>query len=163
MTGAAVERDIVPDALASVYLHPGKLFASATPCTITTVLGSCVSVCLFDPVTGVGGANHYLLPQGNGSGRDALRFGATAIEALLESTLRLGARRPTLIAKLFGGANVLQAMQHRPSHLGTANVEVARAVLSAQGIPVRAEDVGGTRGRKLHFVVSDGTAWVKEL
>ena len=148
---------------AAVYLHPGQLFASAAPCSITTVLGSCVSVCLFDAERGVGGANHYLLPHAGTHTSDPLRFGAPAIEALLDRVVALGARRNKLAAKLFGGAHVLQAMSAERFHLGAANVDVARAVLSAQRIPVHAEDVGGQRGRKLRFVTGDGTAWVREL
>jgi chemotaxis protein CheD len=147
----------------TVYLHPGQLFASAVPCAITTVLGSCVSVCLYDVGRGIGGANHFLLPHAGTRSNEPLRCGASAIEALLRRLLDLGARRHKLAAKVFGGAHVLQAIQSDRYHLGTANVDVARSVLSAERIPVLAEDVGGTRGRKLRFVTGDGSAWVQEI
>ena len=146
-----------------VYLHPGQLFVSAVPCAITTVLGSCVSVCLYDVERGIGGANHFLLPHGGTRTDEPLRCGASAIEALLQRVLDLGARRHKLAAKVFGGAHVLQAMHSDRYHLGTANVDIARSVLSAERIPVLAEDVGGIRGRKLRFVTSDGSAWVREI
>jgi chemotaxis protein CheD len=146
-----------------VYLHPGQLFASAVPCAITTVLGSCVSVCLYDVERGIGGANHFLLPHAGTRTNEPLRCGASAIEALLRRVLDLGARRHKLAAKVFGGAHVLQAMHSARFHLGTANVDVARSVLTAERIPVLAEDVGGVRGRKLRFVTSDGSAWVQEI
>jgi chemotaxis protein CheD len=153
----------VPADAEMIYLHPGQLFASAGPCAITTVLGSCVSVCLYDAECGVGGANHFLLPHAGTRTNEPLRFGASAIDALIQRVLDLGARRQHLAAKVFGGAHVLQAMQAERFHLGAANVDVARSVLSAQRIPVHAEDVGGKRGRKLRFVTGDGTAWVKEI
>ena len=144
-----------------VYLHPGQLHASATACTITTILGSCVAVCLFDRVRGVGGANHYLLPYHAGHDQASPRFGNVAVQSLLDRVLALGAVRRDLEAKLFGGACVLDAFRNGDNHLGTKNVEAARALLHAEGIPVRAEDVGGRRGRKLVFHVDDGSALVK--
>jgi chemotaxis protein CheD len=146
-----------------IYLHPGQLFASAVPCAITTVLGSCVSVCLYDVERGIGGANHFLLPHAGTRTNEPLRSGASAIEALLRCVLDLGARRHKLAAKVFGGARVLHTMHPERFHLGIANINVARSVLSAERIPVLAEDVGGMRGRKLRFVTGDGSAWVQEL
>jgi chemotaxis protein CheD len=146
-----------------VYLHPGRMFAAAHRCAITTVLGSCVSVCLYDAESGVGGANHYVHPHAGASPCEPLRFGAPAIQALIDSVMSLGARRDRLVAKIYGGAHVLKAMTGERWHLGAANVEVARTVLRAERIPVQAMDVGGMRGRKLQFVVRDGSAWVKEL
>ena len=146
-----------------VYLHPGRMFAAAHRCAITTVLGSCVSVCLYDTETGVGGANHYLLPHPGARTHEPLRFGASAIRALIDSVVSLGARRSRLTAKVFGGAHVLKAMTGERWHLGAANVEVARSVLSVERIPVHDMNVGGLRGRKLQFTTGDGAAWVKEL
>ena len=146
-----------------VYLHPGRLFAAAHRCAIITVLGSCVSVCLYDAGAGVGGANHYLLPHASSALAEPLRVGPTAIEALIDSVTSLGARRSHLRAKVYGGAHVLHAMTGERWHLGAANVEVARAMLSAQRIPVQTLEVGGLRGRKLLFVTGDGSTWVKEI
>jgi chemotaxis protein CheD len=146
-----------------VYLHPGQMFAAAHGCAITTVLGSCVSVCLYDAGTGVGGANHYLLPHEGTRMNEPLRCGPSAIRALIDSVLGLGARRGRLLAKVYGGAHVLKAVTDARWHLGAANVEVARSVLHAERIPVHAMDVGGRRGRKLQFATGDGTAWVKEI
>lgn len=150
---------IAPDR-PSVYLHPGQLHASADACAITTVLGSCVSVCLYDRRNGVGGANHYLLPHDT-SGEDGTpRYGRTAIRALLDRVSRLGGSVPALEAKIFGGASMLRGTTSR---LGIENIELARALLREYAIPVVAEDVGGTRGRKLVFDLADGSAWVKVL
>ena len=146
-----------------VFLHPGQMFAAAHRCAITTVLGSCVSVCLYDPETGVGGANHFLLPRAAAGGIEPLRCGPSAIRALIDCVVSLGARRHRLTARVYGGAHVLKAVSGERWQLGAANVEVARSVLTAERIPLQAMDVGGLRGRKLQFVTGDGTSWVKEL
>lgn len=153
----------MPDARGRTYLHPGHLFASSQATTITTILGSCVSVCLYDPTTGAGGANHFLLPQAAAAADMSPRFGGAAIARLIERMIGLGSERSSLRAKLFGGACVLDAFRDRAHHLGTQNVEAARRLLDDEGIDVVAEDVGGSRSRKLLFQTDDGTAWVKVL
>jgi chemotaxis protein CheD len=146
-----------------VYLHPGSLFAAAHRCEITTILGSCVSVCLYDAERGVGGANHYLLPDVHAHYEEPLRCGSSAIRALIDRLTALGARRDRLVAKVYGGATVLRSTASDRWHVGTANVEMARAMLDAQGIAVLAMDVGGVRARRLRFVTGDGTAWVQPI
>lgn len=158
-----VAEPALPRDVEQVYLHPGQLFAAAHRCAITTVLGSCVSVCLYDAETGVGGANHYLLPHAGGTTHEPLRCGPSAIRALIDCVVSLGARRSRLLAKVFGGAHVLKAISGQRWHLGAANVEVARSILGAERISVHAMHVGGLRGRKLQFITGDGAAWVKEL
>lgn len=147
----------------SAYLLPGQLFVSAENCTVTTILGSCVSVCLWDPAAQIGGINHFLLPAFNGEGLASARFGTIAIKELLDQLARLGSQKRNLLAKVFGGACVLEAFRDRQHHLGMQNVEVARAMLEAESIPLVSQDIGGQRGRKLIFHTADGTAWVKPL
>lgn len=149
--------------LQQAYLHAGHLIVSRDPCRVTTILGSCVAVGLWDPTTGVGGINHFLLPHGTGPDLESARFGNMAIRALIREVVAAGARRRHLEAKLFGGACVLRAFQSGTTHLGKKNVIVARQVLSDEGIPVKAEDVEGERGRKLIFQTHDGSAWVRSL
>lgn len=151
------------DGLEAAYLHAGHIFVSRVPCRVTTILGSCVAVGLWDPVTRVGGLNHFLLPQWTDNGLSTPRFGNVAVHKLIEELVRLGGRRKQFKAKLFGGACVLQAFQKGGGQLGGRNVQVARDVLDAEGIPVLAEDVEGERGRKLIFQTHDGTAWVRSL
>ena len=149
--------------LPSVYLHPGQLFVTIEPAVVTTILGSCVAVCLWDAGLGIGGINHYLLPTGLKTSATALRYGNVAIERLLERLARAGARLTSLRAKLFGGACVLDAMRGKQTHLGDTNVEIARRALFEAGIPIAASDVGGGRGRKLVFYPHDGSALIKLL
>jgi chemotaxis protein CheD len=105
--------------------------------------------------------NHFLLPRGAGSGSAAARFADVAVPRLIAALLELGSRKDDLQAKLFGGAAVIEAFRDQESHLGTSNVEVARALLKDQGIPVVAEDVGGHRGRKVIFLTDSGIALVR--
>ncbi len=144
----------------SVYLHAGQVHASAEPCSLVTVLGSCVAVCLCDREAGVGGMNHFLLPHPT-LREQSPRFGAFAMPHLLDEVLRLGARRERLEAKVFGGACVIEALKGR--NLGAENVELALTALEAAGVPVLERDVGGHNGRKLVFHSDVGAAWVRRL
>ncbi len=148
---------------ATVYLLPGKVYASQGPSVVTTILGSCVAVCLWDPVKRIGGINHYLLPHGPGNGQSSERYGDVAIPSLIGKLLALGSGARNLQAKLFGGACVLDAMRASDHNLGAKNVEVACQLLEEAGIPVVGGDVGGPKGRKVIFHSDDGTAWVKLL
>lgn len=155
----------VPRVRGSIYLQPGQLAATAEPTVITTILGSCVAVCLSDLSSGIGGMNHFLLPLWAGTnGPSSARFGKVAIEALIARLVALGCARDRLRAKVFGGACVLRGFQ-KPAggHLGEKNSQVAFEELSRHGIPVLAQDIGGTNGRKLQFYTDLGTVGVKRL
>lgn len=145
-----------------VYLHAGQLFAASAPTVITTVLGSCVAVCLHDPVSKVGGMNHYLLPL-HVDREHSPRFGTVAVPALIEAMVKAGASRGALVAKVFGGASVIASMGQRGRHLGEENAALALRLLEDARIPVLDHDVGGARGRKLVFFADEGTAWVRQL
>ena len=147
----------------AVYLHPGRLLVATEACAITTILGSCVAVCLWDPMLQIGGINHYLLPYGSGGGPASVRFGNVATESLIEELSKRGSLKTSLQAKVFGGACLLESFQTGGNDLGGKNAEVALSVLARFGIPVLAEDTGGRRGRKLIFNTDDGTAWVKKI
>jgi chemotaxis protein CheD len=149
-------------ARATAYLVAGQVFASASPTVVTTVLGSCVAVCLWDPLTRIGGMNHYILPFAPPTERPSPRYGETAIVELLSRLVALGAAPQSLQAKVFGGAHVLRELTGT-LHLGARNVELAERSLQTLGIPVRERAAGGTAGRKLVFHTDDGTSLVKEL
>jgi chemotaxis protein CheD len=146
---------------AHVYLHAGALAIASRPTAITTVLGSCVAVCLHDPIAKIGGMNHFLLPLHVERERSA-RFGTVAVPQLVEEVVRAGASRAGLVAKVFGGASVIGAFRGA-RNLGAENAALAIRILEEAHIPVLDRDVGGTRGRKLIFHVDDGTAWVRQL
>jgi len=143
------------------YLHPGQLFCSVEPYAVTTILGSCVAVCLWDPLLKAGGITHYILPYVVADAGSSPRFGNVAIRLLIKKLLDLGSKKHNLQAKLFGGACVIDAFRGRDNHLGKQNIQAARSLLLDESISIVAEDVGGRQARKLIFHVSDGTAWVR--
>lgn len=148
----------VDEAPASVYLHPGQIYTASQGVLVSTVLGSCVAVCLWDPVAHVGGMNHYLLPSGQGP-----RYGNVAMEQLLDQMVGRGAYLARLVAKVFGGACVIPGFTGPRKAIGSQNTDAALRFLSANAIPVRAEQTGGRRGRKLLFHTGTGQAYVKEI
>jgi len=149
---------------AEVYLHPGQMHVALAPTQITTILGSCVSVCMWDAERGLGGMIHYLLPvELRGPGASP-RFGAVAIPALIEQLVSAGARGAALQAKVFGGSQRFgDDRQGSALNLGRGNVELAMRLLFQAGIPVAAQETGGSRGRKIVFHSDTGAAWVKSL
>ena len=160
---AAASMGPVLEGRSKVYLLPGQLHAAAEPCQLTTILGSCVAVCLWDPKTGIGGMNHFILPAWREGEGPSLRFGDVATAELLARLLKLGSRQHDIRAKVFGGAALFRSGERYESSLGAKNVETARTLLRNAGIPVVAEDLGGHSGRKLIFNNDDGSAWVRPV
>lgn len=148
----------------STYLNAGQLVVSSDPCTITAILGSGVSVCIFDVARGAGGASHYVLPHSGSSPFASPRFGDVAVEELVWRMLALGCREADLRAKIFGGASILSPSRLGITEtLGAKNIRLAKETLSARGIAVVAEETGGARGRKIEFQTDTGAARVCEL
>lgn len=145
-----------------IYLYPGEFVTSADPCRITTILGSCVSVCLWDETRGFGGMTHFVLPLDVRNGVSSPRFGNVAIRLVIAALRELGSDPRELEAKLFGGS-AMQGARVGSVSLGEQNVLTARHALAREGIPVVAEDVGGVAGRKILFDTADGSVWVKTL
>ena len=148
---------------ATLYLHPGALAASARPLAVSTILGSCVGVCLFDAQRGVGGMNHFLLPESAGNARPTARFGDVAMEQLLAEVLQAGARRAGLAARVYGGACVLAAFRGPGDHLGDRNVSAALRFLEDERIPVLQQDTGGRHGRRIVFHTWDGAVEARRI
>ena len=142
------------------YLYPGGIWVQNVAGVITTILGSCVSVCLWDPLAGIGGINHFVLPHG-GSIRDA-RYADHSLPTLLDKVCALPVRREHFVAAVFGGASVLAGAAGVPK-LGARNVDAAREFLRRAGIAIVREDVGGSQGRKLTFRTADGSTVVRKI
>lgn len=124
---------------------------------LSTILGSCVAACMRDPVAGVGGMNHFLLPgsaEAMASGGDATRYGVHLMELLINGLLKKGARRERLEAKIFGGAKTIA----RFSNVGEQNALFARRFLLDEGIQIVGESTGGEHGRKLEYWPLSGRA-----
>ena len=149
-------------AVGDVYLHPGEFAVACEPCTITTILGSCVGVCLFDPTARLGGLNHFLLPTAPPHDQSP-RFGDVALRRLIQSLECLGALRHRLSAKVVGGACVLDVYRGGPGHIGQQNVRSALRSLMEHGIAVTAMEVGGDRARKLRFRPDTGDLVVRMI
>lgn len=147
----------------ALRLMPADYRTSDQPLALVTLLGSCVAACLYDPVAGVGGMNHFLLPGGTGNGNadPSARYGVHAMELLINGLLKLGARRQRLQAKVFGGGNVLSGFHVDP--VGTRNARFVLQYLAAEGIPVLAQDLGDIQARKVCFFVQTGRSLVKRL
>jgi len=150
------------EGLGEHYLYPGNIFASEEPYLVTTVLGSCVSVCLWDSRKMVGGINHFMLPLWNGEGLATPKFGNIAITTLYDKMLSFGCRHSDLKAKIFGGGDVL-AIKNSILNVGERNVIIAQDTMKKMKINVISSDVRGRRGRKLLFNTHTGTVLLKKL
>lgn len=141
-----------------IHVVQGDFAVSDRPDTVlTTILGSCVATCLSDPVAGIGGMNHFLLPDGNPNDRQRYRYGSYAMELLINGLLKAGARKDRLVAKLFGGA----AMNDGFGKIGIANGEFALKFLAIEGIPCLAQSLGGVHARRIRF--TPATAYAQQM
>jgi chemotaxis protein CheD len=145
------------------YLIPGKIFVAAQPFAISTILGSGVALCLWDSARGIGGANHFMLPEGPEDSENATRYANIANPSLVQRMLELGAERKTLEAKIFGGSLPTVTFGNDGDRLGDRNVQAVTHFLNMAGIRLLKSEVGGTRGRKLVFHTDDGRAWSEQL
>ena len=146
-----------------VFLLPGEFHVSSGPAQITTILGSCVSICLWDSESHIGGMNHYLFPEWSEGDGSSNRFGNLSTLALVENLLVLGCEPSRMKAKLFGGAALFCSAGNYASSLGAKNVDVARRMLAHAGIEIIAQDTGGHYGRKIVFHTDDCSAWSRKV
>jgi chemotaxis protein methyltransferase CheR len=138
----------------------GEFEVATSPCVVSTLLGSCVSVCLFDAERGIGGMNHFMLPNATGSSADPAHFGVHAMELLINALMTRGARRKHLQAKAFGAGAVTRAL---PPTVGHANAAFARAFLQKEAIPLLVERLGGDRPRQVFFRTDTGEVLVRTI
>ncbi len=147
-----------------VEIKVGELHAAAEPTIIRTLLGSCVSICLFDPTKKIGGMNHFMLPSASEDSAltvDA-RFGDVAMKLLIKRILGLGAEISNLHAKIFGGGHVIE-MRESGDAVPRRNIEFAEEFLAARNIVVDARDVGGKFARRVAFSSHTGMARVSKI
>lgn len=143
----------------SHFLYPGQLYVSKEGIQISTILGSCAAVCLWDARQRIGGMNHYLLPEGGGNSSNPYRYGNFANQALLNQLLAAGCNVKDMQGKIFGGASAFMA--DLENSLGAQNVKLAEEFLQKHRIPLRLKDVSGKRGRRLTFHTDDGSTTLK--
>lgn len=138
----------------------GEVFATSEETEIATTLGSCVAVCLYDPVAKVGGMNHFLLPVDSSDKATCGRYGVNAMEILINQIMRIGGDRRRLQAKAFGGSSILAGSS---SQVGKTNCDFVRKFLQNEGIPLVAEKLGGAAALRVHFFPHSGTVYVKPV
>jgi len=144
------------------YIYPAEMFFTRKPFIISTVLGSCVSICIWDKALKYGGMNHYMLPFWNGVGLASPKYGNIANEKLIKQMLAAGSKKSNLIAKIFGGASLLNANSGR-FNIGIRNIELANEMLMESKIPIVASSTGGTNGRKIYFNTFNGEVMQKYI
>ncbi len=149
---------------------PGEFYMTTENIAIATTLGSCISACIWDERSHIGGMNHFMLPLTNKEAHevnwgqrektaDATRYGNFAMEHLINNILRAGGRRINLRAKLFGGAKVLNQM----SNVGQKNIDFALRYLEQEEIIIESSDIGDIYPRKVIFEPGSGRAFIKRL
>jgi chemotaxis receptor (MCP) glutamine deamidase CheD len=143
-------------------IHVGEVHVSKTPLLIKTILGSCISACLYDPLIHIGGMNHFLLPGDIDNSDLSTRYGVNAMEVLINEMMKLGANRNMLKAKIFGGADIFQA-NHTMMMIGNKNIQFVRTFLSTEKIDIVSEHVGGNNGLIVHFDVGTFNVFVKSI
>jgi chemotaxis protein CheD len=144
----------------AVKVLPGEYFVSSEELVIMTVLGSCIAACIWDGKARTGGMNHFMLPDGDG-GDASGRYGSYAMELLINEMLKLGARRETMQAKIFGGAQVMAGFT--TMNVGERNTKFVLDYLATERIPVVSQDVLDIHPRKVCFFPVTGKALVKRL
>ncbi len=149
----------------AIKLLPGEYYVTKRDMVLVTVLGSCVAACIRDRVTGIGGMNHFMLPddkrEGNTPIATAARYGSYAMEMMINQLLKNGAKRSNLEAKLFGGGNVLRGFT--VTNVGQRNVDFALQYLENEGISVVAKSLLDIYPRKIYFFPTSGRVMLKKL
>ncbi|MCW8945001.1 MAG: chemoreceptor glutamine deamidase CheD [Sedimenticola sp.] len=148
-------------------LKPGDFYVTQSDEIITTVLGSCIAVCMRDSSCGVAGMNHFMLPLSTngqwGGATDpssaATRFGNFAMEHLINALLKLGAKKTQLEVKVFGGGQMMAAL----TGVGESNIHFVHHYLKTEGMPIKREDVGGSNPRKIIYFPKNGRVLLKRL
>lgn len=145
---------------------PGEFYVTGEDMVLVTVLGSCVAACIRDPVRGIGGMNHFMLPEAMAGDAEtpvsgSARYGAFAMELLINQLLARGARRPNLEAKVFGGANVMAGLTQ--ADVGRRNAAFVLQFLKMEGIALAAKDLLDEFPRKIYYFPRTGLVRVKKL
>ncbi len=144
------------------FIHVGEIHIGAKPTEISTILGSCIAVCLYDKVAQMSGMNHYLVPLWNENGLQSPKYGNISIPRLIESMLNVGCEVKNMEAKLFGGGNVIDVCSE-DMMIGRKNILIAKEILREYSIPITAQDVGGDKGRRIMMQSDTGKIFLKYI
>ncbi|MCC2616029.1 chemoreceptor glutamine deamidase CheD [Aestuariibacter halophilus] len=145
----------------SAKILPGEYYVTRNDECISTVLGSCISVCVYDLKAGVGGMNHFMLPGGKGADlqSESFRYGDVAMERMLNDMYKVGAKRENLKFKAFGGAQVIRIM----TDIGKSNIAFLHKFLTLEGFRLISSDLGDKYPRKVKFFPQTGQVLMKKL
>lgn len=154
-----------------VIIDPGEYYVTRRNEVISTLLGSCVAACLYDPVNRVVGMNHFLLAYRHHAHNQPLietdegRYGMYAMELLINEMMKKGANKVNLKAKCFGGGNVLRLREDTANKqtVGDVNVKFIKEFLEKENIPIVGASLGGNLGRNVHFVAADFSVYIKTI
>jgi len=150
-----------PHEIASIL--PGEFFVSPDPMIVYTVLGSCISACIRDPIAGVGGMNHFMLPEpkevGSDSWGESTRYGSFAMESLINEILKRGGMRSRLEIKLFGAGKIYEGH----IDVGAKNAQWVTEYLKSEGLPVVSSDLGDVFPRKVYYFTDSGRVLMKKI
>ena len=150
-----------------VTIHPGEYYSTDEDIYIATVLGSCISIALFDPTLKMGGLNHFMLPKSTRAEAvpmtDEGRFGNFAMELLINDMLKKGCKHENLRAKVFGGGNVLDSSSSKMNMTGINNINFALTYLETEHIPILVNDTGGIFPRKIYFHPQTSKVYLKRI
>lgn len=151
--------------LEAAKILPGEYYVTKRDMVLVTVLGSCVAACIRDRVSGIGGMNHFMLPDSPDANNDptnaSARYGAYAMEMMINQLLKGGARRENLEAKVFGGGSVLRGLAM--ANLGARNADFALGYLHTEGIAIAGQDLLEEYARKVYFFPYSGRVLVKKI
>ncbi len=149
-----------------VTIYIGGYHVTKEPTIVKTVLGSCISVCMFETVAKFGGMNHFMLPEVRDMSADdynSTRYGIFAMEMLINEIIKLGGRKSNIIAKIFGGGHVLATANPSVLNVADKNINFAKKFLTSEDIPIISEDIGGTAPRKVFFFTTENRVLMKKL
>ncbi|MCM8531229.1 MAG: response regulator [Lentisphaeraceae bacterium] len=146
------------------FLLPGEFHVTKKPMNLVTVLGSCVSVCLYNKISGLAGMNHFVFPEGENIDKVSRgRYGNTANNLIAQSLFAVDAERSHYVAKVYGGANPLQSDTGTDTQIGVRNVKAAEEFLQQVGIPIKEKIVGSKKGYRIYFNTESGDVKVEEI
>lgn len=144
----------------AVKVVAGDYYVTQEDEIVCTVLGSCVSTCIRDPIAGIGGINHFLLPDADCNILSSSnRYGVFAMEQLINAIIKYGGKRENFEIKIVGGGNMMAG----PNEIGQRNIEFVKQFLATEGLPIMAEDVGGTQARRIQYIINSGQLMVNKL
>lgn len=145
----------------TIKVSPGDYFVTREDLAITTILGSCISACIRDPETGIGGMNHFMLPDGDDQDDQdrPLRYGMFAMEKLINELMKTGCKRQNLEIKLCGGGDMMGGS----TNIGDQNIDFIMQYLANDGLPLTASDMGGNQARRVAYFPLTGKMLIKKL